>query len=355
MNPLAPPRPPGPEHSDAPRAAAPGRSCPLHYHYGPSVFNADAPAHLRDLDVLYVVGGLYGNEAALARVLELFDAEQGAKRLVFNGDFHWFDAEPEAFARVQQKVLRFEALRGNVETELGDETANTDAGCGCAYPDWVGDDVVERSNRIHTRLRGASTPVQRRQLASLPMWQRADLGGQRIGIVHGDAQSLAGWGFAQEHLAHAEARAQARRWFEAARVNAFACTHTCLPVFQRLHVAGAARWVLNNGAAGMPNFAGDSAGLLTRIALRPHHGRARRFGVREGPLHHEALAIEWDRAAVEQAFERLWPPGSDAHHSYFQRMRAGPAYAPAQAVRDDAMGRAGEWADAQANGRVAGE
>ena len=42
----------------------------------------------------------------------------GRKRLVFNGDFHWFDADPAAFARVQQQVLEHEALRGNVETEL---------------------------------------------------------------------------------------------------------------------------------------------------------------------------------------------------------------------------------------------
>ena len=45
----------------------PGRSCPLHYRYRPEVFAIEAPAHLRSLDVLYVVGGLYGNPLALER------------------------------------------------------------------------------------------------------------------------------------------------------------------------------------------------------------------------------------------------------------------------------------------------
>ena len=66
----------------------------MHYHYGPEVFRQAPAAALRDLEVLYVVGGLYGNESALLEILRLFDAEQGRKRLVFNGDFHWFDADP---------------------------------------------------------------------------------------------------------------------------------------------------------------------------------------------------------------------------------------------------------------------
>jgi hypothetical protein len=132
-----------------PESPSPGRSCPLHYRYAPEVFQAEAPPRLQSLDVLYVVGGLYGNELALERVLELFDRERGRKRLVFNGDFHWFDVDPEVFARVQAAVLAHDALRGNVETELTSDDGDEDAGCGCAYPDWVGDGVVERSNQPH--------------------------------------------------------------------------------------------------------------------------------------------------------------------------------------------------------------
>jgi len=315
--------------------SAPGRSCPLHYRYRPEVFVAPARADLCGLDVLYVAGGLYGNELALRRVLELFSAEVGRKRLVFNGDFHWFDAEPERFERIQRSVLTHVATRGNVETELAADTDAGDAGCGCgcAYPDWVGDGVVERSNRILRRLREATTPAQRAELAALPPWLRADVGEMHISIVHGDAESLAGWGFAQEHLRNAADRERVGDWFDEARVDAFACTHTCLPVFQRLPGSGASRWIFNNGAAGMPNFTGDPAGLLTRIALTPAAPGTSRFGVRHGTAFIDAIAIEIDPADSKRLFLDVWPAGSDAHMSYYERIVAGPAYRIGEALR----------------------
>lgn len=319
----------------APQGDAPGRSCPLHYRYGLESFRrpADVPA----VDVLYVVGGLYGNELALNRVLQLFGAERGRARLVFNGDFHWFDADPEVFTRVQQQVLEHIALRGNVETELAfePESVADDSGCGCAYPDWVADSVVERSNRILQRLRAAATPAQRCELAALRMTLRVDVGDLKLGIVHGDAQSLAGWGFAQEHLREAAHRDTVRDWFAQARVHAFACTHTCLPVFQRLRGADSAspHWIFNNGAAGMPNFSGDGAGLLTRVALHRYEGPQRRFGIRRGEVFVDAIAIDTDAAQVQARFLRQWPEDSDAHASYFHRIALGPDYRVDDAVR----------------------
>ena len=322
----------------APAGAAPGRSCPLHYRYAPEVFRTDAPPRLQSLEVLYVVGGLYGNDLALDRVLDLFDRERGRKRLVFNGDFHWFDADPEVFARVQAAVLAHDALRGNVETELAAEDGDDDAGCGCAYPDWVGQSVVDRSNRILRRLRQAITREKRIELASLPMWQRADVGPMRLGIVHGDATSLAGWGFAQEHLQDAGHRQQVGRWFGRAAVDAFACTHTCLPVFRAITAdrGPEPRWVLNNGATGMPNFAADRAGLLTRVAVSPFRGAERRFGIvtAAGQVHVDAIGVEVDDDSWLQRFCSQWPPGSDAYLSYFDRLTRGPDYASTDAVRD---------------------
>jgi hypothetical protein len=324
----------------APQDRAPGRSCPLHYRYRPEDFAVDAPERLQSLDVLYVVGGLYGNESALERVLERFDREVGRKRLVFNGDFHWFDADPATFSRVQRGVLAHVALRGNVETELAAPDAEADAGCGCAYPDWVGDGVVERSNRILAHLRTAADARQRDELAALPMRLRADVGDRRVGLVHGDATSLAGWGFAQEHLRDGRHRAEVAGWLDRAEVDAFACTHTCLPVFQAVPDSrgGAARWVLNNGAAGMANFRGDTAGLLTRIATTPSAGADRRFGVALGrEVFAEAIAIDFDLATWRGRFEALWPEGSDAHLSYLDRIVRGPDYDAADAVRPSAL------------------
>ena len=323
----------------------PGRSCPLHYRYGPAVFARPAQAAC---EVLYVVGGLYGNVPALERVLALFAQERGDKRLVFNGDFHWFDTDPADFARIQTAVLAHDALRGNVETELAEDPPEGDgadaAGCGCAYPDWVGEGVVERSNRILQRLRQTAQAVDaaqhgtRRALAALPMWRRLDVGPLRLGVVHGDAESLAGWGFAQEHLRDAAHRRTVHRWFDAAQVDAFACSHTCLPVFHTLRQAGRPgdRRVLNNGATGMPNFSGDAAGLLTRIALTPYSGPARRHGLihamGDARVHIDALAVDVDVARWRRQFLAQWPAGSDAHASYWDRLQAGPRSEPAAAL-----------------------
>ncbi|HEY6512666.1 MAG TPA: hypothetical protein VI032_11835 [Burkholderiaceae bacterium] len=320
------------------RSQAPGRNCPLHYRYHPGDFVVPASACC---EVLYVVGGLYGNVQALQRVIDLFESERGDKRLVFNGDFHWFDIDARAFSQIQRGVLAFEATRGNVETELAASPDDGgDSGCGCAYPDWVGDAVVERSNRILATLRhtARAMPGACRELATLPMWRRIDVGGRRVAIVHGDAQSLSGWGFAQETLRDRVQQQTVRQWFEQAHVDVFASSHTCLPVFQGIHTAERASaaafapLVVNNGAAGMPNLVGAREGLLTRVATRPFDGAQRRFGLRRGGLHIDAIAIDYDNAAWQRSFLAQWPPGSDAHASYWSRISAGTDH-----TLDDAM------------------
>jgi len=320
-------------------AQQPGRNCPLHYRYRPSDFAVPASSCC---EVLYVVGGLYGNVQALHRVFDLFELERGDKRLVFNGDFHWFDIDASAFAQIQRAVLASDATRGNVETELAAPASDdgVDSGCGCAYPDWVGDAVVERSNRILARLRGTARalPGACRELAMLPMWRRINVGACRVAVVHGDAQSLSGWGFAQETLHEPVQQQIALRWFEQAQVDIFASSHTCLPVFQgfeersRDGVATFAPLVLNNGAAGMPNLAGAREGLLTRIATRPFEGPQRRFRLQRGALHIDAIAIDYDDVAWQRSFLAQWPAGSDAHTSYWQRISAGTDH-----TIDDAM------------------
>lgn len=303
----------------------PGRSCPPAYGYGARALAG--PAAFRT-ETLIVAGGLYGNPFALARLLEVFAAEPGDKALVFNGDFHWFDVAPADFRDVTEAVLAHRALRGNVETELA---GGADAGgCGCAYPEFVDDGVVERSNRIMGRLQRTARglPGLAARLAALPMHAVAEVDGTRVGIVHGDADSLAGWGFSQEVLATPAGVRAAQAAFDKAGVAVFASSHSCLPV---LLDAGGGRLVANNGAAGMPNFRGTGYGLATRISVRPRAGA--RYGARSGPLYVDALAIEYDRAAWERRFLEQWPAGSDAHASYYARIAGGPAYEPAQALR----------------------
>ncbi len=304
----------------------PGRTCPVAYRYSPRVFDREPEIRA---DTLYVVGGLYGNVEALAAVAALAAREPGPVSLVFNGDFHWFDVDDADFARVTHEVLRHPALRGNVETEIAGEDSG--AGCGCAYPLDVSDAEVSRSNEILERLRAtaARAPGVRARLGALPMHLVAGVGAARVGIVHGDAASLAGWGFAHDRLDDPSNR----RWIESAlrdaRVDVFASTHTCVPAF-RAFDGGV---VANNGAAGMPNFDAGNFGLLTRIAVRPSEGPERLYGCKAAAgVHVEALRIDYDSARWRERFLASWPEGSPAHASYFHRISQGTRFTLAQAA-----------------------
>jgi len=310
--------------------AGPGRSCPLSYRY-------DASAVFRKIDfrvdTLWVAGGLYGNRFALERLLELYEREPGAKALVFNGDFHWFDTED--FTEIDAAVGGHLATRGNVETELAAPLDG--AGCGCAYPDWVDDGTVERSNRIIERLRSTARrfPSAIERLAALPMHLVAEVGGERVAVVHGDADSLAGWGFSQEALSSGAGRAAALERFERAQARIFASSHTCLPVLQCFP---GGRVVVNNGAAGMPNFRGTRFGLATRISV--FAGEAAVYSQRAAGLFVEAVALDYDAAAWQRRFLAQWPAGSQAHLSYYERIVSGPRYSIAQALRRTAAAAA---------------
>lgn len=303
----------------------PGRSCPLDYRYGARALAA--PATL-GTDCLWIAGGLYGNSFALERLEELLAAERGDAALVFNGDFHWFDVDDRAFAAIERGVSSHHATRGNVESELA--RPQDGAGCGCGYPDWVGDEEVARSDRIVERLKltARRAPGAAARLAALPMFRIAEVGGRRVAIVHGDADSLAGWAFSQEALATPEGKHAGRKAFAAARVSVFASSHSCLPVLQAVERSGI---IANNGAAGMPNFAGTQYGLATRISPAPHP--AALYRLRIGVLNVEAVPIEFDAAAWRDAFLAQWPEGSDAHASYWRRMTHGPDYGVARALR----------------------
>ncbi|MFN0038332.1 MAG: metallophosphoesterase family protein [Burkholderiales bacterium] len=307
---------------------APGRHCPLHYRY--------TPRALRSLDaisanVIYVVGGLYGNVEALNALNRLLDQESDRPMVVFNGDFHWFDIDPASFSLVNDAALSHIALRGNVETELAGE--DDPAGCGCAYPDDVNDGEVERSNRIIATLRETARafPHARAVLDSLPMYAVAQVGRLRVGIVHGDAESLAGWQFSHGALSDHDSADRCARWFEQAGVQVFASSHTCLPVWKSFLVAGRRMAVVNNGAAGMPNFAGTRYGLVTRIGLTPAPAGAALYGDVIDGAHVDAVRLDYDHVAWMKRFLGNWPAGSDAHLSYHERIDYGPRFSVPQA------------------------
>lgn len=130
------------------KCSQPGRTCPLDYYYAASTL-----AHLpeQQAKVLYLIGGLYGNPFALNKILQMAQAEQEPVTLAFNGDFNWFNYDKHSFHSVNQTVLMHDASLGNVEAEL--LASNHVAGCGCAYPESVDENTVERSNQIHAILK----------------------------------------------------------------------------------------------------------------------------------------------------------------------------------------------------------
>jgi hypothetical protein len=313
-----------------------GRVCRVRYRYSP--LSLDRPPQIR-AHTAYVIGGLYGNREALDTILALAEQERqsGADvTLIFNGDFHWLDVGPEDFVHVSETVLRYAATSGNAEAELVAE--DTEAGCGCAYPDYVSEAVVARSNAMMTCLRRTAVafPELRHQLGDLPMTLIVEIGGERIAILHGDPEALAGWSLAVEAMPP-EGTTPAQRihdYFRCAGARVFACTHTGLPHAQRFVVDGRAHLVINNGAAGMPNFAAHRFGVITRISADQRIPEASLYGCSLGGLRIDALPVHYDHEAWLRRFLRDWPEGSPAHLSYYERLIAGPSFSLRRAARE---------------------
>jgi hypothetical protein len=309
-----------------------GRACPLDYVYDPAVFAR--PAEFA-AETLYVVGGLYGNLAATEAIERLAQHERGPVTIVFNGDFHWFDADDDWFAATERAVAPHRALRGNVETEIARE-GDIGAGCGCAYPDGVGDDVVRRSNEILRELRAVAmrAPAARQRLANLPMHLVGQVGPLRVGIVHGDAGSLAGWSFTRETCDAPTGAAWLADLHQCSRIDVFASTHTCVPLLRDRASATGRITVINNGAAGMANFAHSRHGLISRIATSPSP-HPPLYGVARDGVHVDAVAVDYTAASFDRFGDRFlarWPAGSPAHLSYGKRILEGTDYTVAQAV-----------------------
>ncbi len=292
-----------------------GRTCPLSYRYKPSVFNRAPEVNAQ---TIYVVGGLYGNPFALAKIMEMAALEPVMPALIFNGDFNWFNRDAASFKQMNDAVLQHHSTRGNVETELADDTS--DAGCGCGYPDDVSAAEVERSNEIMTILRSTSMqfPALRQRLAALPMHMVAEVGGVKIAITHGDAESLAGWGFSRESLRDANLAPQ----FAAANVSIFASTHTCLPAAKRVALGAGEGLVINNGSAGMANCADETCGLITRISTTESTQKSR-FNAQIQGLSVDLLEVDFAINEWEKLFLSQWPEGSAAYESYYRRVMFG--------------------------------
>jgi hypothetical protein len=308
-----------------------GRSCPLAYRYSAEAL-CQEPRTVSE-DVLYIIGGLYGNPWALDEIEQMALAEerQGHRvKLVFNGDFNWFNASDSLFRSINSRVLDHTVSLGNVDYELANPSAG--AGCGCDYPDFVDQGVVERSNGIMERLQGIAGehPDIQKRLSLLPRYRCLLFGGLKVLVLHGDPESLAGWGLAHESFTAGNDH-KLSEWFVASGADVIASTHTCLPVLWSGLVSERSRVVVNNGSAGMGNLLSDPRGLITRIGFSSPVAEPV-AGVERHGLHVSLLPVTYSLAAWLPEFDRLWSAGSAASISYRNRIIRGTSLNPEDVV-----------------------
>lgn len=308
-----------------------GRSCPLHYRYNPhDLCGSPQPA---EGQVIYVVGGLYGNPYALDAIEAMAAAEQrqgNRVQLVFNGDFNWFNADDDLFRKINRRVLSHTVSLGNVEYELA--SPSDAAGCGCAYPEFVDQSVVARSNRIMEQLQAVAEKYRDigRTLAELPRFRCLMFGGLKVLVLHGDPESLAGWGLSRETLTDGGCE-RLKEWFRKTDADVILCTHTCLPLLWSGEVDGRPRLLANNGSAGMGNLAGDPRGLIIRVASSPAVTGAM-AGVSGAGVYLDLLPVAFDLPAWLAEFDRLWPATTPAAVSYRQRILEGTPLQPEELI-----------------------
>ena len=325
-----------------------GRVCPVDYHIPADAF-AGAPQ--RSCEVLYVVGGLYGNLFALNAVKSMVAEETADTLVVFNGDMHWFDKTADNFAALEQAVAdagpNYLPLVGNVEAELRRQV-DVGVGCGCAYPDCTSDESVSRSNRIHKMLSIAvdEHPDLKEPLIGRPSTLLVEVAGRRVGISHGDEKLIGGWDCSRESLQDVLRQDELDRFMAENDLDVFTTTHTCAPAVLTL-ARGA---FINNGAAGLPNFRGQRYGLLVRIAPTPHPDAL--FGCERDGLHIQAVPVRYDHDAYLAWFDGLWDECSPAAISYRDRIVNGPddrledsllgGFGPCETARREAAARRAE-------------
>lgn len=287
-----------------------GRICPIDYKIDSKLFKN---INNINYETIYIAGGIYGNYFALKSLVEM--AKKDNAFIILNGDYHWFDYDYYSFLCIEDIIKDYMVLNGNVEKEL---LRNESTGCGCAYPNYVDDDVVKRSNHIHSCLKHniqdnkiIAKISSRKEVCTIRLKDYL------IGISHGDEKSVAGWSCSNISLRNNERQKEIINFMDSLQLNVFATSHTCEPImmYDENHI------VINNGAAGMPNFNKSGEGVVTRISFSESIDRI--YGSKVGELYIDAVAIKYDNEAFIKWFETHWKKGTPAHISYFDRILNG--------------------------------
>lgn len=277
-------------------------------------------------ETLYVVGGLYGNFQALQALKSLVEPEA---LVVFNGDIHWFDASVESFVRIEEGIADYILLNGNVEVELARQE-KSEAGCGCFYPSWTSSLTVKWANAIHERLRervDSSLRGYKERLGAraknIGLW----VGGKKVAVTHGDEKSLAGWMCSKENLQNPKRQRELEDWLKENEVSILASSHTCGAALLALPHGV----VINNGAAGLPNFPSLGSGVITRISTQKAPF-PRLYGTYFEGLFIDAIELNYDSEAFIKEFRAIWGEDSPAFLSYGERIERGNPATPKEAL-----------------------
>ena len=298
-------------------------------------------------DALYVVGGLYGNSAALDAV----EATGGSRA----GD---------VADRLQRRLPLVRCGAGVVRRDrCGASRAIAPSARQCRDRDRA---PAATSARLRLRLSGLG---RRRRGAALerdpdraspdggnsrprvgtagPLcrctsWRRsAEL---RVGIVHGDATALAGWALrARRARRSGRSRPRLATVRRTAGVDVFASTHTCLAVLRDFRAARRAADGDQQRRRRHAEFLRLRASGWSRASARPPAPHQPLYGLVRDGVHVDALALAYDHAAFLARFLARWPEGFGgarvvfpAHHGRSRSHdRAGtPAVRRARTVTD---------------------
>ena len=116
----------------------------------------------------------------------------------------------------------------------------------------------------------------------------------------------------------------ALQWLDEANCDVFACTHTCLPVM--IDYENGSKAIVNNGSAGIPNFKGETFGVITRISedIETVPSSSLYSTIISDCIRIDALAVHFNHEDfLQKKFLIDWPEGSPGYVNYFDRIRYG--------------------------------
>jgi diadenosine tetraphosphatase ApaH/serine/threonine PP2A family protein phosphatase len=232
---------------------------------------------------LAVMGGAYGNMAALASCLE--DAsELGAELKAFIGDsIGCCGHSNEVVAMIREGFDLFVA--GNHEQQAVARSSS----CGCGYSSAEDEKISCEAFELATAGLGEES---RSFLATWPDRQLVELEGGRVLLCHGSP------GYTSEFLYEAELDdLRLEAWLDQYDIRGFVCTHSGLPFVRHLTNG---RFAVNCGVVGKPDHDGDTAVHYAMIDL-PATDEAR-IDIRRVTYDHETWARTMEQTGISPVF-----------------------------------------------------